>query len=85
VDDSRDTDQLAPPFAEEAPKVSRPTVARNPRHNRMQNGPDEAGAVALIEDCAQRVSRWSVCLRQKGQNFFICMRSGSLRRFFLVM
>src|SRR3712207_8069450 len=33
----------------------------------------------------QRVSRWSVWVRQRGQNFFSSMRSGSLRRFFLVM
>src|SRR4051794_19252635 len=33
----------------------------------------------------QRVSRCGVCLRQRGQNFDSSMRSGSFRRFFLVM
>ena len=33
----------------------------------------------------QRVSRWEVCVRHRGQNFFSSRRSGSLRRFFLVM
>ena len=33
----------------------------------------------------QRVSRCGWCLRQRGQNFASSMRSGSLRRFFLVM
>ena len=33
----------------------------------------------------QRVSRCSVCLPSRGQNFFISRRSGLLRRFFLVM
>ena len=36
-------------------------------------------------DGAQRVSRWAVWLWQRGQNFFNSRRSGSLRRFFLVM
>ena len=36
-------------------------------------------------DADQRVSRCSVCLPQLGQNFCIANRSGSLRRFFLVM
>ena len=45
------------------------------------------GMPSLVRRCAesQRVSRCSVCLRQRGQNFFSSMRSGSLRRFFLVM
>jgi hypothetical protein len=42
-------------------------------------------AGALDEDVRQRVSRCSWWVRQRGQNFFISMRSGSLRRFFLVM
>jgi len=33
----------------------------------------------------QRVSRCRVCLRSRGQNFIISSRSGSFRRFFLVM
>ena len=31
-----------------------------------------------------RVSRWAVCLRQRGQNFWSSRRSGSFRRFFSV-
>ena len=33
----------------------------------------------------QRVSRWSVILPQRGQNFFNSRRSGVLRRFLVVM
>ena len=36
-------------------------------------------------DGRQRVSRCAVCFPQRGQNFDSSRRSGSLRRFFLVM
>ncbi|EON25483.1 50S ribosomal protein L33 [Nocardioides sp. CF8] len=38
-----------------------------------------------VKSWDQRVSRCAVCVRQRGQNFDSSMRSGSLRRFFLVM
>ena len=40
---------------------------------------------AEMTQFGQRVSRCGVWVRQRGQNFFNSRRSGSLRRFFLVM
>ena len=45
--------------------------------------PDDRGAV--VPQLGQRVSRCEVWVLQRGQNFFSSRRSGSLRRFFLVM
>src|SRR4051812_11099118 len=50
--------------------------------------PERLGRVDVEDaggDRGQRVSRCIVCLRSRGQNFMSSMRSGSLRRFFLVM
>ena len=63
-------------------------------HARRRRGPSARGPYAhrpgvdravSLRRGAQRVSRCAVCLRQRGQNFSSSMRSGSLRRFFLVM
>ena len=64
-----------------------PSVFPSNPHNDKERR--TAGVASLLlevlEVCAQRVSRCAVWVRQRGQNFFISKRSGSLRRFFLVM
>ena len=56
------------------------------RNSRKRSDP--AGGACRVDvrrALGQRVSRCAVCLRQRGQNFASSSRSGSLRRFFLVM
>ena len=54
-----------------------------------RNDPDRMELSKFCPRCRkrrdQRVSRWAVCRPSRGQNFFSSIRSGSLRRFFLVM
>src|SRR5690606_34165265 len=61
-----------------------PARTAYPGHDEGRH-PGRVTASRALTSCRQRVSRWAVCLPQRGQNFAISSRSGLFRRFFLVM